>query len=124
MAEGEATRARQPHRDHLQVCAVDLRRPEDIRAFAKSLGSQTVHALIHCAGVCGHVDTMIQVHVLGPARLTLALLPNLSRCAHPRLVFVGSDSHALGTLDMDDFWMQKRGQHVKVSFSIISVFRL
>lgn len=90
----------------MQVAVVDLRDPEAIAALpAAALQGRRVARLVYCAGVCGRVDDMVAVNVLGAARLTVAMLPHLT--ADARLVYVGSDSHALGIVDPCDVLLRR-----------------
>lgn len=114
MAEGEAVKARlkQRHADACVLHELNLVHSDSIDAFAAFVTSlrKEVAVLIHCAGVAGQADVMVRVHALGPARLTRLLRPVMA--PRGRVVFVASDSHALGTIDMTDFEATRRFPHV------------
>jgi NAD(P)-dependent dehydrogenase (short-subunit alcohol dehydrogenase family) len=96
----------------LHVLPVDVRDLGSVQAFAASLGGQCVDVLINNAGVMGgehqgledmDYDAWLQtldINVLGPHRVTRALLPNLRLSRHARILTVSSQMGAFG-LDMD-----------------------
>lgn len=96
----------------LHILPVDVRDPGSVQAFAASLGGQCVDVLINNAGVMGgehqgledmDYDAWLQtldINVLGPHRVTRALLPNLRLSRHARILTVSSQMGAFG-LDMD-----------------------
>ncbi|MFF7993556.1 SDR family NAD(P)-dependent oxidoreductase [Kitasatospora xanthocidica] len=94
------------------VAAVDLGSLRSVRAFADGLLEQRepVHLLIANAAVMGlpsgrtadGFETHLGVNHLGHFALTVRLLPALRSAGHARVVVVGSNSHHLGGLDLDD----------------------
>lgn len=97
----------------LEVCPLDLRDASAIEKFGarRDLGP-SVAALVYCAGVCGFVNTMVAVNFLAPARLAMAMLPHMAKDG--RMVLIGSDSHALGTIDFDDFLLARRSRAIGI----------
>ncbi len=81
---------------HLAI--VDLAKPETIDAFARSAAPPVLDGLVHNAGALVHerrdvaqdIEETCACHVVGPQRLTRALLPALERAAEARVVYVAS----------------------------------
>jgi NAD(P)-dependent dehydrogenase (short-subunit alcohol dehydrogenase family) len=118
--EGEAAKERLLRRctaHTLEVYPLDLRDSLSIRAFAVAMTGRRIAALVNCAGVCGHYFSMLHVNFLGPARLVLELEPHL--LADARIVFVGSDAHQIGHVDLADFWLEKRFAGVNPAVSTL-----
>ena len=68
--------------------------PESCAAFVRALRGRSVGLLINNAGVMSvSKREIMRTNFLGPAVLTLAILPSLRRHPSPRLVNVGSSSH-------------------------------
>jgi NAD(P)-dependent dehydrogenase (short-subunit alcohol dehydrogenase family) len=91
----------------VEAWPLDVADPESAAAFAARAGDAAlrVDALVHNAGVYparaggGSAREAVEVHVLGPARLTDALAPRLARGA--RVVLVSSGMGQLAGLPSD-----------------------
>lgn len=100
-------------RSSVTVLQLDVADPVSVAACAQSLSSATLDTLINNAGILGQprerqtATTMdfamwaeiLAVNTLGPVRVMQALLPQLKRSAHPKVMSVTSD---LGALSHDD----------------------
>ena len=96
----------------LSVLPLDVRDDASVAAFAGTLGDKPVDILINNAGVSGgpleqQTATQIdfaawadafQVNSMGPVRVLQALLPQLKRAKHPKVMSVTSQ---LGALSLD-----------------------
>ena len=75
--------------------------PASSLSVASALRGRPVALLVNNAGTMGGVRSeILRVNLIGPASLTLALLPGLRLHPNPRVVNVGSSSHLrAGTVD-------------------------
>jgi NAD(P)-dependent dehydrogenase (short-subunit alcohol dehydrogenase family) len=96
----------------LVIGECDVASPESVRAFAADFlaGGTPLHALVHNAGVLpdrrretadGH-ELALATNVLGPQRLTEALLPALRAGAPSRVIWVTSGGMYAQRLRVDD----------------------
>jgi len=113
-ALAEIRRATRSQRVHLVL--LDVSDPAAVRRFARDFASPRVDVLVHNAGVLppgrqvatdGHEITLA-THVLGPWRLTRALLPRLRASKDARVVFVSSGGMYTQRLSLDDCEWQRR----------------
>ncbi len=73
---------------------LELDSPRTVIALAEAVGSRPCALLVNNAGVMGvRRDQIIATNLVGPAVLTLALLPALRMHRAPRVVNVASSSH-------------------------------
>ncbi len=95
---------------------LDVSDPDSLRDFASSLRAPRVDVLVHNAGVLpaertlssdGH-ELTLATHVLGPWRLTRALLPKLRASGDPRVIFVSSGGMYTQRLSLADVEWQRR----------------
>jgi NAD(P)-dependent dehydrogenase (short-subunit alcohol dehydrogenase family) len=105
------TRSKRVH-----LALLDVSDPGAVRRFARDFASPRVDVLVHNAGVLppareaaedGHEMTLA-THVLGPWRLTRALLPRLRASADARVVFVSSGGMYTQRLSLDDCEWRRR----------------
>ncbi|KAF2107320.1 hypothetical protein BDV96DRAFT_589565 [Lophiotrema nucula] len=86
-----------------EAIQLDVSSPPSIKAFADQVGDQPIDLLLNVAGVMAppHQDTLGQVdfetlektfrvNTFGPLLLTQALLPNITKAAHPRVAVMSS----------------------------------
>jgi len=101
-------------RAHLGL--LDVADPRSVRSFSSAFAAARVDVLVHNAGVLpakrivsgdGH-ELTLATHVLGPWRLTKALLPKLRSSADPRVIFVSSGGMYTQRLSLDDVAWQRR----------------
>ena len=106
------------------VPGVDLKNFESVRQFALKMKNRRVDILINNAGmsqppvektVDGN-EAVFQVNHLSPFLLTHLLTPSLHLSPSPRVVFVGSGMHYLGSVGKTKYSKENRGLHV--SFDI------
>ncbi len=100
----------------IEVC--DLARPASIAAAAEALCNRfsAIDLLIHNAGIvplrrelaATGVELGWQVHVLGPAQLTDALLPRLRAAPQGRIIQLSGIALRRGDLRLDDLAFAKR----------------
>jgi dehydrogenase/reductase SDR family protein 12 len=82
----------------LELLRCDVSDPGSIRALAEAWGDRPLHVLVHNAAVlpAAHQRTArgeeltLATNLLGPFRLTRALLPSLEAAERPRVVLVSS----------------------------------
>ncbi len=95
---------------------LDVADPDSVRNFASAFTAPRVDVLVHNAGVLpaerilsgdGH-ELTLATHVLGPWRLTKALLPKLRTSAEPRVIFVSSGGMYTQRLSLADVEWQGR----------------
>ena len=68
--------------------------PESATSLARAVGNRPVGILINNAGAMSIAKgDIVRINYVGPALLTVALLPSLRRHPAPRVVNVGSSSH-------------------------------
>jgi len=98
------------------LATLDVSDPGAIREFASRFTPSRVDVLVHNAGVLpdrrvlspdGH-ELTLATHVLGPWRLTQALLPKLRASADPRVIFVSSGGMYTQRLSLADCQWQRR----------------
>ena len=101
-------------RAHLAL--LDVSDPGAVRDFAAGFTAARVDVLVHNAGVLpdrrvlspdGH-ELTLATHVLGPWRLTQALLPKLRASADPRVILVSSGGMYTQRLSLADCEWQRR----------------
>jgi NAD(P)-dependent dehydrogenase (short-subunit alcohol dehydrogenase family) len=91
---------------------LELTDPASIAALAARVlaDPRPLHGLIHNAGLMacpltrtpeGH-ELQLATHLIGPHRLTRAMLPALLRAAAPRVVHLSSMAHRIGAFDFED----------------------
>jgi len=111
LAKGAAARERLLDDRSLDPGSLDLRQLDvaslaSVREFVAGLGGQPIDVLVNNAGVMatpkavsvdGH-EVQFATNVLGPFALTMSLLPQLT----DRVVWVASNAHRLGGLELDD----------------------
>jgi NAD(P)-dependent dehydrogenase (short-subunit alcohol dehydrogenase family) len=99
-----------------RLALLDVSDPGAIRDFVARFTPARVDVLVHNAGVLpdrrilspdGH-ELTLATHVLGPWRLTQALLPKLRASADPRVIFVSSGGMYTQRLSLDDCEWQRR----------------
>jgi NAD(P)-dependent dehydrogenase (short-subunit alcohol dehydrogenase family) len=99
-----------------RLALIDVSDPGSIRDFLAHFTPARVDVLVHNAGVLpgrrtlspdGH-ELTLATHILGPWRLTRALLPKLRASAHPRVIFVSSGGMYTQRLSLDDCEWQRR----------------
>ncbi len=94
----------------LQVMQLDVADPESVAALARDLGGQPIDLLINNAGIFPRVNTLdetdfddvartLEVNVIGPMRVILALLPNLEKGKEKQIVSITS---GLGSIANND----------------------
>jgi len=95
---------------------LDVANPDSVRNFASAFAPARVDVLVHNAGVLpakrmlssdGH-ELTLATHVLGPWRLTQALLRKLRTAADPRVIFVSSGGMYTQRLSLDDVEWNRR----------------
>ena len=95
---------------------LDVSEPGALRDFASNFTAPRVDVLVHNAGVLpaerisssdGH-ELTLATHVLGPWRLTQALLPKLRASEDPRVIFVSSGGMYTERLSLADVEWQRR----------------
>jgi NAD(P)-dependent dehydrogenase (short-subunit alcohol dehydrogenase family) len=113
-ALSELRRRTGSRRAHLAL--LDVSDPGAIRHFVSQFTRARVDVLVHNAGVLpdqrvlspdGH-ELTLATHVLGPWRLTQALLPKLRASADPRVIFVSSGGMYTQRLTLADCEWQRR----------------
>jgi len=99
-----------------RLALLDVSDPDAVRDFASRFTPARVDALVHNAGVLpdrrvlspdGH-ELTLATHVLGPWRLTRALLPKLRASPDPRVVLVSSGGMYTQRLSLADCEWQRR----------------
>lgn len=105
--------------EHASAAHVDLADDDSVRALAERAAAQSPAALVSCAGVAAvgrFVDDspatwelLHRVNLHGPMLLTQALLPALTGAAHPRIVYVSSDSARAGAAHEAAYAASKAG---------------
>jgi NAD(P)-dependent dehydrogenase (short-subunit alcohol dehydrogenase family) len=99
-----------------RLALLDVSDPGAIRDFVARFTPARVDVLVHNAGVLpdrrilspdGH-ELTLATHVLGPWRLTQALLPKLRASADPRVIFVSSGGMYTQRLSLADCEWQRR----------------
>jgi dehydrogenase/reductase SDR family protein 12 len=103
----EALRAAQPGAA-LELERLDVADPASIRALAHRWGERPLHALIHNAAVLPAAwergpageERCLGTNLLGPYRLTRALLPALEEAGEARLILVSSGGMFTQRLDL------------------------
>ena len=115
--EEALTRIRHTTRSkRVHLALLDVSDPAAARRFARDFASTRVDVLVHNAGVLpsaretaadGH-ELTLATHVLGPWRLTRALLPRLRASADARVVFVSSGGMYTQRLSLDDCEWRRR----------------
>ncbi|MFJ9313312.1 SDR family NAD(P)-dependent oxidoreductase [Pimelobacter simplex] len=105
--------------EHAEAVHVDLADDDSVRALAAHAAAQSPAALVSCAGVAAvgrFVDStpatwelLHRVNLHGPMLLTQALLPALAGAAHPRIVYVASDSARAGAAHEAAYAASKAG---------------
>jgi dehydrogenase/reductase SDR family protein 12 len=93
---------------HLEI--VDLADLDSIDAFIRDAPLPVLDGLVHNAGALVHerqevglgIEKTFACHVVGPHRLTRALLPALEQAADPRVVYVASGGMYAEKLCVDD----------------------
>jgi NAD(P)-dependent dehydrogenase (short-subunit alcohol dehydrogenase family) len=84
-----------------EVVALDVTNPESVAALARALAGRPIDLLVNNAGIGGRVpsidgldaarvEEVLTVNLLGPMRVTSALLPNLRAGAQKRVVAISS----------------------------------
>jgi len=95
---------------------LDVADPHSVRNFASTFAAARIDVLVHNAGVLpaertlsgdGH-ELTLATHVLGPWRLTKALLPKLRTSADPRVIFVSSGGMYAQRLSLADVEWHRR----------------
>ncbi|UUW91134.1 SDR family NAD(P)-dependent oxidoreductase [Pimelobacter simplex] len=105
--------------EHAEAAYVDLADDASVRALAERAAAQSPAALVSCAGVAsvgrfvddvpGTWELLHRVNLHGPMLLTQALLPALAGAAHPRIVYVASDSARAGAAHEAAYAASKAG---------------
>jgi NAD(P)-dependent dehydrogenase (short-subunit alcohol dehydrogenase family) len=122
-ALGEVKQRTGSRRVHLGL--LDVSDPDAVRNFASAFAAARVDVLVHNAGVLpaeriltvdGH-ELTLATHVLGPWRLTQALLPKLRSAADPRVIFVSSGGMYTQRLSLDDCDWQRRAYDGVVAYA-------
>jgi NAD(P)-dependent dehydrogenase (short-subunit alcohol dehydrogenase family) len=99
-----------------RLALLDVSDPGSVRDFAAGFAPARVDVLVHNAGVLpaeriltldGH-ELTLATHVLGPWRLTQALLPRLRASTDPRVIFVSSGGMYTQRLSLADCEWQRR----------------
>ncbi|HVA67284.1 MAG TPA: SDR family oxidoreductase [Elusimicrobiota bacterium] len=103
----------------VEAMRLDLADLRQVRAFARQCaeGQERLDVLINNAGVWKRrrettkdgLEAVFAINHLGPAFLTLELLPLLKAGAPSRIVFVSSDSHYGGRMNWEDTQFEKEG---------------
>ena len=116
----EVRRRTGSRRVHLGL--LDVADPDSVRKFASAFKAPQVDVLVHNAGVLpaerilssdGH-ELTLATHVLGPWRLTKALMHKLRASADPRVIFVSSGGMYTQRLSLADVeWQQRPYDGVK-----------
>ena len=79
---------------HAEFIELHAQRPESAAALAAAVGRRPCAILVNNAGVMGVAKgDIMRTNYIGPAVLTVAMLPSLRRHGSPRVVNVGSSSH-------------------------------
>ncbi|MBK8756471.1 MAG: SDR family NAD(P)-dependent oxidoreductase [Actinomycetales bacterium] len=111
LAKGAAARERLLDDRSLDPAGLDLREVDvaslaSVRAFVAGLAGERIDVLVNNAGIMatpqavsadGH-EVQFATNVLGPFALTIGLLPQIA----DRVVWVSSNAHRLGGLQLDD----------------------
>ncbi len=101
--------------DRMKILKLDVANEDDVHALAKELRDQPLELLINNAGTFGpegspggmryqsldHMDygiwrNILEVNLLAPFRLTVALAPSLRLASHPVVIMLSSDLGSIG----------------------------
>jgi NAD(P)-dependent dehydrogenase (short-subunit alcohol dehydrogenase family) len=107
----------------VELMQLDLDSPASIREFAAEFSRRhtQLHVLINNAGIFSlkrqetpeGFERTIAVNYLGPFLLTRLLLPVITQTAGSRIINVASDAYIQGSIDPDDFHLQKNYRGIK-----------
>lgn len=122
--EAEEALRKETGNPQVRFAALDLSRPGSVESFVERFDAGRVDALVHNAGLIPAERTVTSdglelafaVHVAGPLRLTLGLLPAL-RAARGRVVFVTSGGMYTRRLSTRDVAWRKRNYDGVVAYA-------
>ena len=105
--------------DRVEICVCDIASAESVAALAKAVGRRRVDVLVNNAGVAllgsfektefADFERVVQVNLLGTARVTKALLGNLRQSPEAFIVNVASMAGLVGAPGMSAYVASKFG---------------
>lgn len=97
--------------DNLTIAQLDITSADEIRALAERLGDQPIDVLINNAAYLGDAEPqkfgqldyplfndIVNVNLIGPLRVTEALLDNVASSGQRKIIFLGSAAGSNGML--------------------------